>query len=149
MLTPLPPPPGGPNKPILPPPPPPGLRKRQRQLVDELFQGEIANIVAVAVDLAKRGDGMMIRAILDRASPPRRTRHIEIPNFPEVRTVADVPKAMAHLAAAVVAGEITADEAGAVAGILEKFLTAVEVVDIAKEVAEIRQMQEEARATRR
>lgn len=170
MLTPppLPPPPGGPPPPLPPPPlpPPPGERDAQGRflpgrggrrpgaknratvLLESLFEGGVLEIGQAVLLAVRRGDMMAARIALDRASPVRRGRPIEIPDFPELQSVHDVPRAMSRLASAVAGGEITPEEAGAVAGVLEKFVAAVEAVDLAARLEAIEKAQEESRATR-
>jgi hypothetical protein len=86
------------------------------------------------------------RIAVDRLYPVRRGTTIEIP-FPEIETVADVPRAAAALVAAVTSGQITADEAKPISDLLTAYVTATDIVDTAAEVAEIKRMQEEARAS--
>jgi hypothetical protein len=64
--------------------------------------------------------------ILERIAPSRRGRLVEIDGFPEIRTPADVPTALASLATAVGDGTITIEEATAVGNLLQTFLDTYE-----------------------
>jgi hypothetical protein len=59
-----------------------------------------------------------------------------------------VPKAHAAILSAVAAGRLTAEEAKPLSDLLTAYINAVDIVDTAAEVAEIKRMQEEARAQR-
>jgi hypothetical protein len=83
---------------------------------------------------------------MDRLAPVRRGSSVTIPDFPAVASIADVPRAQAALLAAVAAGQMTADEAVPLSALLAAYVNAVDIVDTAAEVAEIKRMQEEAHA---
>ena len=85
-------------------------------------------IVRILIARAQCGDGSMEAAkyVLERVAPSRRGRLVEIENFPEIRTPADVPDALATLATAVGNGTITIEEATAIGGLLQRFLDTFE-----------------------
>jgi hypothetical protein len=66
------------------------------------------------------------RYILERIAPTRRGRLIEVEGFPEIRTPADVPSALATLATAVADGIVTIEEATAAGSLLQTFLETYE-----------------------
>ena len=84
-------------------------------------------IVRILIGRAQCGDGSMEAAkyILERVAD-RRGRLVEIEAFPEIRTPADVPAALASLAAAVGGGIITIEEATAAGSLLKTFLDTYE-----------------------
>jgi hypothetical protein len=160
LLAPLLPPP-----PVLPPPQPlpegrdakgrfaagnpgrqPGTRHRTTVAIEALLEGQWEGLTKTAVALALRGDTTALRLCFDRIAPARRGTHVHIPDFPVVTGVADVPKAHAALVAAVAVGHLTADEAKPLSDMLSAYVNAVDIVDTAAEVAEIKRMQEEASA---
>jgi hypothetical protein len=100
-------------------------------LASELEQAmEVAapEIVRILICRAQCGDGSMEAAkyVLERVAPSRRGRLVEIEGFPEIRTPADVPTALAALATAVGDGVISIDEGRAVGGLLQTFLDTFE-----------------------
>jgi hypothetical protein len=115
--------------------------------MESLMEGQWEGLTKTAVALALRGDTTALRLCLDRIAPVRRGSSVAIPDFPAVETIADVPKAQAALLAAVAAGHLTADEATPLSALLSAYVNAVDIVDTAAEVAEIKRMQEESRAT--
>src|SRR5262249_486276 len=107
---------------------PKGARSR---LVTELEQAmELAapQIVQILIGRAQCGEGSMEAAkyILERIAPSRRGRLVEIENFPEICTPADVPAALASLASAVGNGTITVEEGTAIGHLLQLFLETYE-----------------------
>ena len=80
---------------------PKGARNRTTLAIEALIDGAAADIANKAIELAKAGDPTMIRALLDRAAPPRRDRHISF-ELPPMEKAADAVKAAAAIAQAVV-----------------------------------------------
>ena len=85
-------------------------------------------IVRISIGRAQYGDGSMeaARYVLERIAPSRRGRVVEIEGFPEIRTPADIPAALASLASALGNGMITIEEATAIGGLLQRFLDTFE-----------------------
>jgi hypothetical protein len=128
---------------------PPGTRNRTTIAIEALMEGQWDALTKTAIAQALRGDTGALRLILDRIAPVRRGSAVEIPEFPKLETVADVPKAHAALVAAVAAGLLSADEAAPISGLLTAYITAVDIIDTAAEVAEIKKLLEEAGASKR
>jgi hypothetical protein len=127
----------------------PGTRHRTTIAIEALLEGQWEGLTKTAVALALRGDTVALRLCFDRIAPQRRGTSIEIPDFPKVESAADVPRALAALIAAVAAGLLTADEAKPLSEMFTAYVNAVDIVDTAAEVAEIKRMQQEAHAPRR
>jgi hypothetical protein len=144
MLTPLPPPPGAPPKPVE---RSPSSRRHLRDMVDSLFNAEVAELVQVAIALAKRGDPVLLRWIIDRSSPPRRSRAIEVPGgIRAIKTIDDALQEMARLAELAAAGVLCIEEAAAVVDLLRSFIAASDVADLARRVAQLEQSLIETRS---
>jgi len=54
---------------------PKGARNKITVAIEALIDAASTDIATKAIELAKAGDATMIRALLDRAAPPRRDRH--------------------------------------------------------------------------
>jgi hypothetical protein len=117
--------------------------------MEALLEGQWEGLTKTAVALALRGDSTALRLCFDRIAPVRRGSHIEIPDFPKLESPADVPKAHAAILSAVAAGHLTAEEAKSLSDLLTAYINAVDIVDTAAEVAEIKRLQEESRAQKR
>jgi hypothetical protein len=114
--------------------------------LEALFAGEAEELARVALKLARGGDTVALKMIFDRLSPPPRGRLVCIPGFPKIKSLADVPGAMAHLAACVASGVITADEAADVANVVKRFTEAINAVDHELRLAAIEQTLKEHHA---
>ena len=108
---------------------PAGSRNKASLLLAELIDNEGEGIVRAMVEAAKGGDVGAGRALLDRLVPPRRDRSIRFA-LPALISASDAPKAMAAITAAVAAGDLTTSEAGDMAGLVERFVRAVEASDL-------------------
>lgn len=114
---------------------PPGSRNKRTIALEQLFRGEAEEVARVAIDLAKRGDVTAVKLILDRIAPARKGATIELPDFPRVQSIADVPAAHAFLIGAVAGGRITPDESAAIAATIDRYRAAVETIDFDKRLA--------------
>jgi hypothetical protein len=112
---------------------PKGSRNKRSLLVEHMMNSDLEQIVATCVRLAKGGDMAAIREILARVAPVRKGAPVAV-EMPEIRTVADVPDALAKLAEHVADGSLSPEEAAAIAAVLERYVDAVEAVDLAKRV---------------
>ena len=88
---------------------PRGARSKITVAVETLIDAASTDIANKAIELAKAGDPTMVRALLDRAAPPRRDRHIPF-ELPSMDRAADAVKAAAAIAKAVADGELTPSE---------------------------------------
>jgi uncharacterized protein DUF5681 len=57
---------------------PKGSRHKTTLAIEELLDGEAEEITRKAIEKAKDGDTAALRICLDRLSPPRKDRHIEL-----------------------------------------------------------------------
>lgn len=129
---------GAPAKPFLPGNPgrPPGSRNKTTLALEALLDGEAEEITRKAIEMAKDGDTIAMRLVLERLIPPRRDRPVNFA-LPKLETPADAIKAAAAIAAAVAAGELTPIEAGEMAKLVEGFTRAFEIHDIDKRLSQL------------
>ena len=74
------------------------------------------------------GDPTAMRLCIERLIPVRKGRPVVF-DLPAIETAADVANALGAIAGAMAAGELTPDEAGAVAGVIEFRRRAIETVE--------------------
>ena len=113
---------------------PKGARHRVTMAVEALLDGEAEALTRKAIEAAKAGDMTAIRLCLDRIAPPPKGRRVSL-ELPTIETAADVTKALSAAVQAAAAGEITLDEAGQVAGLLEAQRKAIETADLEARLA--------------
>jgi hypothetical protein len=107
---------------------PRGARHRITLLAEQIMQDDAEDVVRAVLTAAKAGDMVAARLILDRILPARRGRPIVFA-LPPVRTAADLPRALANIAAAVATGKLTPEEGQAVAAVLEVQRRGIELAD--------------------
>jgi hypothetical protein len=124
---------------------PKGARNRTTLAIEALIDGAADDIANKAIELAKAGDATMIRALLDRAAPPRRDRHIPF-ELPPMERAADAVKAAAAIAQAVADGELTPSEASELSDFVANYAKALEISDLE---ARLQRLEAAANGTRR
>jgi hypothetical protein len=144
VLNPLPPPPLPPS----PPPPPPlppsagrdasgrftvgnsgrprGARNRVNAEIDQLLEEAAPDAVRTILSAAQYANVAAAEWILNRVAPARKGRTVILDAFPEIRGPDDIAPALSAIAAAVVDGELSIEEASLAADVLQKFLDVLE-----------------------
>lgn len=114
----------------------PGTKARATLAAEQLLDGEAEAITRKAIDLALAGDTTALRLVLDRIVAPRKDRPVRFA-LPPMKTADDAASAMAAVAAAVAAGDLTPTEAASLANVVETFRRTLETTDLARRVAEL------------
>lgn len=110
---------------------PQGARNQTTLALEALLDGEAEKITRKVIELALAGDTTTLRLCLDRLLPPRRERPVQF-NLPPLQSAADAPGAVAAIAAATAAGEITPGEAAEFTKLVDTFVRAIEVYETAR-----------------
>ncbi len=111
-----------------------GSRNRTSLLLDRLAEGEAEAVLASVLGAAKGGDMAAAKVLLDRVWPARRGRPVRL-ELPELRTPADLAAALGAVAGAVGRGDLSPEEGGAVAAVLEAQRRAIETLDLERRIA--------------
>lgn len=106
----------------------PGTRHKATQAALALLGGEAEELTRKCIELAKGGDVQALRLCLERLCPVRREAPISL-DLPELADVADLPKIMGAVLAAVARGDITPSEGERIAGLIGGFGKAYELAD--------------------
>ena len=107
---------------------PKGARARVTQLAEKLLEDDRDDIVRAVIAAAKGGDPTAMRLCVERLIPARKGRPVVF-DLPAIETPADVVNALGTIAGAMAGGELTPDEANAVAGVIEFRRRAIETVE--------------------
>lgn len=107
---------------------PKGSRNVTTRLVEKLLDGEAEEITRKAIELAKAGDGPVLRAVLERIAPTRKDSPISF-ELPPIDTAADAKTASSAVIAAVASGDISPSEGSAVMALLVSHKMIVEATD--------------------
>ncbi|HZK89563.1 MAG TPA: DUF5681 domain-containing protein [Stellaceae bacterium] len=105
-----------------------GSRNRASLAIAALLDGEAEALARKAVELALGGNALALKLCLDRLSAPRRDPAVSLA-LPAIGSAADLAEAMAALARAAAAGELTPAEAFDLARVADSFLKIIAARD--------------------
>ena len=114
----------------------PGSRNRVTMACETLLHGQAEALTQRAIELAQSGDTVALRICLDRIIPIRKGRITPLA-LPAVDTAGGIQAAVTVIVAAVAAGELTAEEAGGVAALLESARRTLETTELEKRIRAI------------
>jgi hypothetical protein len=112
-------------------------------MVEQLAEGQAEALIQKALQLALEGDPTCLRMMLDRVSPLRKGRPIDV-DMPPVKSSQDLFAAIAAIWTAIGEGRLTPDEASALSIVVDRSIQAIELHDITNRIAAL----EEARDKR-
>lgn len=112
---------------------PPGARHRTTRAVEALLAGEAEAVTRRLIEAAIDGDMQAARLVIERIVPRRTDAPVTF-DLPQVETSADMVAASAAILDAVAAGDITPNEAQAVAGLLQAHGRVLELHDLEERV---------------
>jgi hypothetical protein len=118
--------PGGPGRPA-------GSRNKATLLLDKLADDDAEAVLRKQIVLAKAGDQRAAELILSRVWPVRKSRTVAL-DIPPIAVSADVVAAIGAVATAMSMGELTPDEAAAMASVLEMKRRAIETIALEKRI---------------
>src|SRR5260370_364857 len=89
---------------------PKGSRNKSTLLLEAMLDVDAPTLMTTAIDMAKAGDGTMMRLCLERLLPPRRDRPVNF-ELPALSGSADAAKASLSILQATSSGHLTPIEA--------------------------------------
>jgi hypothetical protein len=104
---------------------PRGVLNRATVLAQELLSARVESIAGKLIELAEGGDMRAIRVCMDRLVPAIKDQPITV-ELPPIEKPADSVEAVASIAAAVAAGDLTATEAAQLAKIVDVYVRALD-----------------------
>jgi hypothetical protein len=96
----------------------------QTVLAQELLSARVEGIAGKLIELAEGGDMRAIRVCMERLVPAIKHQPIAV-ELPPIENAADSVEAVASIAAAVAAGELTATEAAELAKVIDTYVGAL------------------------
>jgi hypothetical protein len=106
----------------------PGSRNKATVILDALGDDDAREVLDVVLRRAKEGDVRAAEIVLNRVWPAPKGRPVVV-DLPPINTPADAVTASAVVLAAVAEGRLTTSEAGAMLGLLETHMQAVELAE--------------------
>lgn len=110
--------------------------KDKRVALRDLLQPHAKELIKVAVDLAKMGDGAALKICMDRLVAPIREEPIHV-TVPKITGPDDCTTAQAAVLNAVACGEMLPSEGQVLSGLIEAQRRAYETTALAKQLADI------------
>ncbi len=120
---------------------PKGSRHQALLALDKIGEAASKEVLEAVVKGAKEGDMRAAEILLRRLWPERKGRVVEF-DLPPIAGASDAIKAVAAIVDAVAAGQLTPEEAQAVASVVEIQRKTIETAELAERIAAL-----EARAT--
>jgi hypothetical protein len=118
----------------------PGSKNRTTLVAEALLKGEEVALVRKAIEMAKDGDGPMLKFLLDRILPKERSVLVDLPPMDHASDAVDV---LGTIIAAVGAGEITPSEGSALASLADAYARSINVADLALRLDNMEKKQNE------
>lgn len=117
---------------------PRGAKNHATRAVEALIDGEAEALTRTAIERALEGDGVALRLCLERLCPPRKSRPISF-KLPKITSAGDAANAMGTVIANVADGNLTAEEAAGVAGLIEGYVKTLEARDLEARIKALEQ----------
>jgi hypothetical protein len=107
----------------------PGSRNRVTVIASALLEGEAEELLRKAIELAKGGDAVMLKFLLERILPRDRLIKVDLGrmNFAD-----DAVEAMSTIMDAVSEGKVSPGEALALATLVKFYTAAIDLADVVK-----------------
>ncbi len=118
---------------------PQGSRNTATVILDALADGQATAVLQRVVNAAKAGDLKAAEIILSRVWPAKKGRPVRFDLPPTIADASDVLAALAAIVRATANGELTPEEATALANVLEIKRRAIETVQIEERLAQLEQ----------
>jgi hypothetical protein len=109
----------------------PGSRNRITMACEALLHGQAEALTQRAVELAHAGDTVALRLCIERIYPVPKGRTMRLA-LPPVDTAEGIHAALVQVITAVAEGEVSAEEAASVAGLLDAARASLREVELEK-----------------
>ncbi len=106
-----------------------GSRHKATIAMEVILDGEAEKLTRKAVEMALNGDATAMRLVMERLLPPRRTRPVRL-SLPEIHSATDVDTAVSAVIQSMAVGDMTPDDAGQIAAVLEVRRRSIATVEI-------------------
>jgi hypothetical protein len=117
---------------------PRGARHRATVAAEALLDGEAEALTRRAVELALEGDTTALKMCMDRILPPRKGRPINF-TLPELTNTGDLRATALAILGAVSEGDISPEEAAAVAPLIEGVRKTMETDELSRRLEALEQ----------
>ena len=117
---------------------PPGARNKATMAALALLEGEAEALTRKAIQLAKGGDTVALKLVLDRLLPKGRPVRLDLP----LRTLADLDQATEAISGALAEGAVTVDEVATLTGLVEARRRLLETTELERRLTALEEQQQ-------
>jgi Family of unknown function (DUF5681) len=111
---------------------PQGSRNRSTIAIDQLLEGHAEQLTATCIAAALAGDGIALRLCMERICPPRKHTAVTFAaRAPQIRSLKELLAVERRTLQRVLEGQLTANDADALMGLLARHRQTIEVVELA------------------
>src|SRR5687767_4198896 len=114
---------------------PKGRRNHVHQAIDRLLADHAEDVIERIIRAAKQGDVGAMRLVIDRLTPPRRARPLQLEGFPLLHTLDDCDAAMSLILKATAEDRIDLDQGKALSDMVAEKRKCLEAVQLEARVA--------------
>ena len=112
----------------------PGSKNKTTVVAEALLKDEESELVRKAIAIAKAGDVQMLKFLLDRILPKERSVNVALP---PLEHASDAIDAMGAIIEPVRTGQITANEAAALANLIAAYSRIIDVAELGERLDNI------------
>lgn len=116
-----------------------GSRNRVTLAAENIFENEAGTIARQAVDMALQGHPQMIKLILERCVPIKKSSPVKLEGMPTVDTVETAGKAAEFILQSIASGKVSPLDGEILSRVLDKRLHALQITEIERELKELKE----------
>jgi hypothetical protein len=117
---------------------PKGSRNHVHQAIDRLLADHAEDVIERIIRAAKQGDVGAMRLVIDRLTPPRRSRPLQLQGFPVIESLADCDTAMSIILSATAQDLVDLDQAKTLTELVEVKRKCLEAVQLEARLAALK-----------
>lgn len=109
---------------------PAGSKNKVTIAAENIFVEESGAIASIAAKMAREGNPAMIRLVMERVVPMKKSSPIKLKGLPIAKKASDVPKMTSFIIDAIATGKISPIDGDALSRAVEKHIDALKVNDL-------------------
>lgn len=118
---------------------PQGSRNRVTIAAENIFEAESGTIARQAVEMALNGHPQMIKLVLERVVPIKKSSTIKLKGMPQITDVKSAGEAAQHIFDSIANGAISPLDGEILSRVLDKRLHSLQITDIEEELERLKE----------
>ena len=116
-----------------------GSKNKVTIAAENIFENEAGTIAKKAVDMALNGHSQMIKLILERIVPIKKSSPVKLKGMPSVDSVESAGEAAEFILQSIASGNISPLDGEILSRVLDKRLHALQITEIERELKELKE----------